>query len=181
MKKSFYFILACSLGIILFLVSACSEQKAPSQTDEPQSEDQKIKVIIPLNAPDFTDECTNLPVRVVGNDAAGKQTDEICYVAPDGRGIDLLPGDYSFAIAASPLVPQGRLFDIPEGGIGVTLESANDESGAYRIQEDFAWSLSLADPDLVTQEEIQEAYEYALKSPGQEERAKMLYEEYGKE
>lgn len=48
---------------------------------------------------------SKIPVQVSGQDADGSSVSETLYVDEHGRGIKLLPGDYTLSIAASPSRP----------------------------------------------------------------------------
>ena len=52
---------------------------------------------------------SKIPVQVSGQDADGSSVSETLYVDEHGRGIKLLPGDYTFSIAASPIAADGTL------------------------------------------------------------------------
>ena len=50
---------------------------------------------------------SKIPVQVSGQDSDGSSVSETLYVDEHGRGIKLLPGDYTFSIAASPIAADG--------------------------------------------------------------------------
>lgn len=178
MKRFFMPLLISALcaAFLLFGCAASDQSGGQGATAGNQQDASPVEVVIPLEGNGFDGDCTKLPVRVVGNDATGKQIDEVAYVDADGKGIELAPGDYSLAVCASPLSPSGRIFDIPAEAIGITIPNSAENQGAYDIPADQAWTLNFIAPDAMSEEQVQLAYDYAKKSPGQEDLAEELYE-----
>ena len=48
---------------------------------------------------------------------------ETLYVDEHGRGIKLLPGDYTLSIAASPIAADGTIYTVPTTKTQVTVKS----------------------------------------------------------
>ncbi len=177
MKRLALPLMAALLCTALFACGCSSSGQGGAQGSSPsQQESTPVEVVIPLAGSGFDGDCTKLPVRVVGNDEAGKQIDEVAYVDADGKGIELAPGDYSLAVCASPLSPSGRLFAVPTEAIGITIPESSEAQGAYEVPTDQAWTLEFLAPDAMSEEQLQLAYDYAKKSPGQEELADELYQ-----
>lgn len=62
---------------------------------------------------------SKIPVQVSGQDSDGSSVSETLYVDEHGRGIKLLPGDYTLSIAASPhRVRRHRLYRADHQGAG---------------------------------------------------------------
>ena len=58
---------------------------------------------------------SKIPVQVSGQDSDGSSVSETLYVDEHGRGIKLLPGDYTLSIAASPIAADGTIYTVPTG------------------------------------------------------------------
>ena len=52
---------------------------------------------------------SKIPVQVSGQDVDGSSVSETLYVDEHGRGIKLLPGNYTLSIAASPIASDGTV------------------------------------------------------------------------
>ena len=66
---------------------------------------------------------SRIPVQVNGQDSDGSSVSETLYVDEHGRGIKLLPGDYTFSIAASPIAADGTIYTVPTTKAQVTIKS----------------------------------------------------------
>ena len=66
---------------------------------------------------------SKIPVQVSGQDSDGSSVSETLYVDEHGRGIKLLPGDYTLSIAASPIAADGTIYTVPTTKAQVTVKS----------------------------------------------------------
>lgn len=66
---------------------------------------------------------SKIPVQVSGQDSDGSSVSETLYVDEHGRGIKLLPGDYTLSIAASPIAADGTIYTVPTTKTQVTVKS----------------------------------------------------------
>lgn len=99
---------------------------------------------------------TKIPIQVTGQDADGTAVTETCYVDEKGRGIKLMPGDYTFSVAASPIAADGTVYTVPTKKAEVTVKSeGQDLSGTC------AFRLKVPSADTVTDEAIEAAAKYA--------------------
>ena len=73
---------------------------------------------------------SKIPVQVSGQDADGSSVSETLYVDEHGRGIKLLPGDYTLSIAASPIAADGTIYTVPTTKTQVTVKSDGQDLSA---------------------------------------------------
>lgn len=118
-----------------------------------------VSVKLSVNAPGLdTSKGTKIPIAVSGKDANGNLVDEVLYVNQSGKGIELLPGSYSFTAAASPIAADGTIYSLPKGKIGADVEKdGQDLSSAGTLEFD------VPSADAVTDSQIDMAYKYAAK------------------
>ena len=73
---------------------------------------------------------SKIPVQVSGQDSDGSSVSETLYVDEHGRGIKLLPGDYTLSIAASPIAADGTIYTVPTTKTQVTVKSDGQDLSA---------------------------------------------------
>ena len=99
---------------------------------------------------------SKIPVQVSGQDSDGSSVSETLYVDEHGRGIKLLPGDYTLSIAASPIAADGTIYTVPTTKAQVTVKSdGQDLSGQATFK------LKVPSADTVTDDQIDAAAKYA--------------------
>lgn len=99
---------------------------------------------------------SKIPVQVSGQDVDGSSVSETLYVDEHGRGIKLLPGDYTLSIAASPIAADGTIYTVPTTKAQVTVKSDGQD---LRAQATF--KLKVPSADTVTDDQIDAAAKYA--------------------
>lgn len=99
---------------------------------------------------------SKIPVQVSGQDSDGSSVSETLYVDEHGRGIKLLPGDYTFSIAASPIAADGTIYTVPTTKTQVTVKNDGQD---LRAQATF--KLKVPSADTVTDDQIDAAAKYA--------------------
>ena len=99
---------------------------------------------------------SKIPVQVSGQDSDGSSVSETLYVDEHGRGIKLLPGDYTLSIAASPIAADGTIYTVPTTKTQVTVKSDGQDLSA---QATFKFKVPSA--DTVTDDQIDAAAKYA--------------------
>ena len=93
---------------------------------------------------------SKIPVQVSGQDSDGSSVSETLYVDEHGRGIKLLPGDYTFSIAASPIAADGTIYTVP------TVKSDGQD-----LRDQATFKLKVPSADTVTDYQIDAAAKYA--------------------
>lgn len=99
---------------------------------------------------------SKIPVQVSGQDSDGSSVSETLYVDEHGRGIKLLPGDYTFSIAASPIAADGTIYTVPTTKAQVTVESDGQD-----LHTQATFKLKVPSADAVTDDQIDAAAKYA--------------------
>lgn len=99
---------------------------------------------------------SKIPVQVSGQDSDGSSVSETLYVDEHGRGIKLLPGDYTLSIAASPIAAAGTIYTVPTTKAQVTVKSDGQD---LRDQASFKFKVPAS--DTVTDDQIDAAAKYA--------------------
>lgn len=99
---------------------------------------------------------SKIPVQVSGQDSDGSSVSETLYVDEHGRGIKLLPGDYTLSIAASPIAADGTIYAVPTTKAQVTVKSDGQD---LRDQASFKFKVPAS--DTVTDDQIDAAAKYA--------------------
>lgn len=99
---------------------------------------------------------SKIPVQVSGQDSDGSSVSETLYVDEHGRGIKLLPGDYTLSIAASPIAVDGTIYTVPTTKAQVTVKSDGQD---LRTQASF--KLKVPSADTVSDDQIDAAAKYA--------------------
>lgn len=99
---------------------------------------------------------SKIPVQVSGQDSDGSSVSETLYVDEHGRGIKLLPGDYTLSIAASPIAADGTIYTVPTTKAQVTVKSDGQD-----LRGEAAFKLKVPSADTVTDDQIDAAAKYA--------------------
>ena len=99
---------------------------------------------------------SKIPVQVSGQDSDGSSVSETLYVDERGRGIKLLPGDYTLSIAASPIAADGTIYTVPTTKAQVTIKSDGQDLSAQAT-----FKLKVPSADTVTDDQIDAAAKYA--------------------
>lgn len=99
---------------------------------------------------------SKIPVQVSGQDSDGSSVSETLYVDEHGRGIKLLPGDYTFSIAASPIAADGTIYTVPTTKAQVTVKNDGQD-----LRTQAAFKLKVPSADTVTDDQIDAAAKYA--------------------
>lgn len=99
---------------------------------------------------------SKIPVQVNGQDSDGSSVSETLYVDEHGRGIKLLPGDYTLSIAASPIAADGTIYTVPTTKAQITVKSDGQDLSAQAV-----FKLKMPSADTVTDDQIDAAAKYA--------------------
>ena len=99
---------------------------------------------------------SKIPVQVSGQDSDGSSVSETLYVDEHGRGIKLLPGDYTLSIAGSPIAEDGTIYTVPTTKAQVTIKSDGQDLSAQAT-----FTLKVPSADTVTDDQIDAAAKYA--------------------
>ena len=99
---------------------------------------------------------SKIPVQVSGQDSDGSSVSETLYVDEHGRGIELLPGDYTLSIAGSPIAADGTIYTVPTTKAQVSIKNDGQDLSAQA-----SFKLKVPSADTVTDDQIDAAAKYA--------------------
>lgn len=99
---------------------------------------------------------SKIPVQVNGQDSDGSSVSETLYVDEHGRGIKLLPGDYTLSIAASPIAADGTIYTVPTTKAQITVMADGQD-----LRDQATFKLKVPSADTVTDDQIDAAAKYA--------------------
>lgn len=99
---------------------------------------------------------SKIPVQVSGQDSDGSSVSETLYVDEHGRGIKLLPGDYTLSIAGSPIAADGTIYTVPTTKAQVSIKSDGQD-----LSTQASFKLKVPSADTVTDDQIDAAAKYA--------------------
>ena len=102
---------------------------------------------------------TKIPLHVTGTDFEGNAVDELFFTDQNAAGVELMRGDYTFDIPASPIAADGTIYDVSASGAG-SLGGRVDDDGTFLVQN--ALWLDPIDAADVTDDEIEAAYDMAV-------------------
>lgn len=108
---------------------------------------------------------SKIPVQVSGQDSDGSSVSETLYVDEHGRGIKLLPGDYTLSIAGSPIAEDGTIYTVPTTKAQVTIKSDGQDLSAQAT-----FKLKVPSADTVTDDQIDAAANAVSASEAQASR-----------
>lgn len=127
---------------------------------------------VEVRAEELSENSTRIPVQVVGVDLDEKDVNKVFYIGGDTDGIELRRGRYEISIPASPLTPNGILYEPQEEYLAVSVgpegadgASQGSDSVAYTPLSDgetITLSLSSIPAEEVTDEQIDAALQFAL-------------------
>ena len=116
-----------------------------------------MSVKIGVSAPGLKSQSgTKIPVEVSGQDADGTAVSETAYVDERGRGLKLLPGDYTLSIAASPIAADGTIYKVPTTKAQVSVKTDGQD-----LSTQASFKLKVPSAETVTDEQIASAAKYA--------------------
>lgn len=131
-------------------------------------------VQVSFDAAGYSDECTRIPVAIVGTDSNGKAVDTVGFIDASGQGVELAPGEYDLSFPASPLTPDGILYNVPDTSDHVSIDKDSDEESTTNAFEEspaiFTKSSAIGETDQM----IEDAYNYAIMDEDQKQRADEL-------
>ena len=105
-----------------------------------------------------TEKGTKIPVHATGKDSKGNDVDSVFYGGSNSSDIVLKPGDYSLAIAASPIAEDGSIYDIKDAVTRVSIA----KDGKSDVEKEI--TIEPIPAEEVTDEQIEAAYNAAKDS-----------------
>lgn len=105
-----------------------------------------------------TEKGTKIPVHATGKDSKGNDVDSMFYGGSSSSDIALKPGDYSLAIAASPIAEDGTIYDTKDAVTKVSIA----KDGKTDVEKEI--TIEPIPAEEVTDEQIEAAYNAAKDS-----------------
>lgn len=136
-----------------------ARQKAEEQAAW-EREHQRYPAPVQIDCPGLdTTTGTKIPLRVTGTDFEGNKVDETFYTDQAGTGVELMRGDYTFTVPASPIAADGTIYDAAATE-EIPLSGTVHDDGTFETQN-YVY-LSPIDAADVTDEQIEAAYDAAV-------------------
>ena len=145
---------------------------SPDEPDEPKDEPEDgpevsgvviTQVSFDIEAQDYV-EGSRVPIHVEGTADSGKKYNEIAYFSIPAKSdeyFELEDGSYTIALLASPISGDGHIYEYDVTSYEVTLTAGAD--GADSATTALPLELMSVDPAYVTDEDIEDAYQWVLK------------------
>ena len=138
------------------------------EPDEPEDESEVPSVVITqvsfdIEAQDYV-EGSRVPIHVEGTADSGKKYNEIAYFSIPAKSdefFELEDGSYTIALLGSPIAGDGHIYEYDVTSYEVTLSAGAD--GADSATTALPLELMSVDSAFVTDEDIEDAYQWALK------------------
>lgn len=130
----------------------------------------KVPMLVGVDAPGL-DVATGsrIPLQVVGVTQDGDSVDQVAFVDQAGGGLSVEPGTYEISVAGSPIAADGTVYSVPDTVVAVdvpAVASAQLEADPFKLEP-------LAPQD-TTEEDVSDAYRYAVQGGCNVERAPEL-------
>lgn len=127
-----------------------------------------------IQAEGYNDQCTKIPVSVKGVDFEGNQVDDVAFVDASGNGVELVKGEYDLSFPASPLTPDGVLYNAPANSYHVAIGEDVEEGAPFDQPDKTPAVFSKSTAYGETDDMIASAYDYAIMDESQAARAEEL-------
>lgn len=116
-------------------------------------------IMFTLHAPGYDAATASpIPLHIEGRDLDGNGVDQVFYATPSDATIALKKGDYTVDVAASPILADGTLYQVPAETIDLIVGEGDLRGG------DLSWTFVTIEPADATDDQIETAYQYAVSS-----------------
>lgn len=172
-NKRLFIITACACAVIVIAAIVFAVVWQFIQ-DGNRRAAQPHRVTVSIQATGYSDNDTRIPVQVTGSTYGNSNVDELFFVNAAGEGIELPKGEYELSIPASPLTQDGVLYKVPSETVSLVVpkETGDDEDVDARESSTVTMEKNTAADE--SDEDINKAYEYAMKDPEQADQANQL-------
>jgi len=169
---------AVALGAACLFVQGCSADTPQARVGEPddggslsEAADSTPRAIVlfSTSCPGLDADGTRIPLVVRGTTAEGEAIDRVCYIEPDGTGLNVAAGTYELTVSASPISSSGTLYRLPASPISLAVGDPELALGIVSVEDSLTLE-PLSDGEY-TEEGIAAAVECAR---GDEARANVV-------
>ena len=112
---------------------------------------------------DLDENSSRIPAVITGTDAEGNDVHMELYLAREGADCELAPGSYHLKVQGSPISSTGLIFDLTVSEIDFEVPSNLGPDEGYLVPTTQTLIFTPIEPAKVTDEEIEEAVEWARK------------------
>ena len=150
-------VIAAVLIVVVVAVAAWTSRANSEAQYNAEHADRHVTFALDMPGYDKKSD-SPVPVRISGTNLDGVQVDEVRFITPDEPTISLQQGSYTVSVAASPLLSNGTMYAVPTDLIDVQVRE-QDLSGG-----DLNWTFTAVEPKDITDEQIEQSYQYAIES-----------------
>lgn len=119
---------------------------------------------------------TTIPIAVTGEDADGAFIDETAFLSTGTSPIELMQGSYTVAFPSCVMTAAGDLYTPPTATFEIIVpdDLANGEAFTQVVDASDGLVFTKVEPIDVTDEQIQQAFDYLMRDPEMEAQAEEL-------
>lgn len=172
-NKKIFIITACACAIIVIAAIAFAVVWQFIQ-DGNRRAAQPHKVTVSIQASGYSDSDTRIPIQVTGSTYGSSNVDELFFVNAAGEGIELPKGEYELSVPASPLTQDGILYKVPNETVSLVVPKETGDDDEVDARESSIVTMEKNTAADESDEDINKAYEYAMKDPEQTDQANQL-------
>lgn len=168
-------------GVALALATALVLSGCNAQSAEEKAEYDRVHSMHPvqlsIQADGLDAEGTTIPVQIKGTDVDGNEVDKLAFADHEGKGVELMQGDYTLTFVASPLSKEGAIYELPvRVDMKALLGPDMQAEEPYSVDEGALYLFTPLAFDKVDEQMINDAYQFALLDPANKDKAAPLKE-----
>ncbi|MCQ2751740.1 MAG: hypothetical protein MJ189_01380 [Coriobacteriales bacterium] len=109
-------------------------------------------------------DATRIPIKITGKTSNNKAYDETIFITNgDNDDLKLEKGEYKLIFLASPLCKNGDFYSLPESELNFKIDEEYLKNTSTGLITEDKYKLKKMDPALITDEDLDKSYEYAVK------------------
>lgn len=113
---------------------------------------------------DYDDKSSRIPVQITGEDIDGNEVDKTIYLGYFGEvDVDLVKGTYHAKVVGSPITSKGKIYEVPDETLDFELSKDLAPEEEYITPASEAFKFVPVKADEVTDDEIEDAVNWARK------------------
>ena len=164
------FAVCIAVGVIAAVaLNLLLPEDASTPTTDIETPEGEHPITFYMNAEGYGEGGTRIPIQITGSDSKGNDVNKVIYLAYSGVDTTLPPGQYVAEVVGSPIASDGTLYDYDLQPASFTVSEELDEDEGYTVEESRHFALASIDPSEVTDDQINDAVEWARKDEGLDE------------